>query len=568
DEWDIGPAMAQINAVLEGDPLHPGEAGSASLQLDLPDRIRDVLTEYEEHRLQANVEKHAHILEISVSFSLTTFDRDLQALSSILSEIGEIITTLPSTGDAPETVIGFNLILGTQQTKAEVAKSVSSYDAAVTEIEYVPQNDAPVPPRPTPVKMPTAPEETTSFGKDVKGITRTVRVDIQKLDALMNVVGELIQSKNLLQGSLREMKKTEGLVQFTEELQTPMDTLERKLTELQDGVLDVRMIPIGQIFNRLSRIVRKLSKESNKEIAFVTQGEDTELDKMVIEEIADPLMHIIRNAIDHGIELPEERTGSGKPAKGSIELRAYQKGSHVVVDVEDDGDGIDLGKILAKGLEKGLVAGDDILDEEQILNLIFMPGLSTAQAVSEVSGRGVGMDVVKKNIAALGGMIDIRTEVGKGTCFTISLPITLAIIPALLIACSGQIYGIPLNAVSETLIVSSDEIDTIENREMIKLRDRILPLLRLQEIFRLPAANGKNGKNKFHVVVAGLAEKKIGIVVDNFVDKQEIVIKPIGKILKTMPGIAGATELGNKRAVLVLDVGSLIEEATQGVATA
>jgi len=383
----------------------------------------------------------------------------------------------------------------------------------------------------------------------------------------MNLVGELILSKNMLQRILKEMRQRQGLSTLTGDLQKAVDSLERRLAELQEGVLEVRMIPIGQIFNRLARMIRKLSKSSDKKINFKTSGEDTELDKLVIEDIADPLMHIIRNAIDHGIESPDVRKRLKKPAEGMIRLTAYQKGNHVVVEVEDDGAGIDPEKILKKAVERGLVQEGETPGEEEILKYIFLPGFSTAEKVSEISGRGVGMDVVKKNITKLGGMVDIQTQVGKGALFTITLPITLAIIPALIIRCSDQIFAIPLNAVSENLIVAKNSIQTVEKREVIKLRDRTLSLLRLQEIFGLsplnPESNHSN-KNKTKIVVAGLAEKKIGIIVDDFIDKHEIVIKPIGKTLKKIPGIAGATELGDKRAVLVLDVGSLIEESTQG----
>jgi two-component system chemotaxis sensor kinase CheA len=565
DEFDIDGAMESINSVLNADGSNNGASESPLEQMNVPTRIQEVLTEYEEHRLLENIRQQANIYEIRVTFGLTTFDEDLQNVTKGLSEKGEIITTLPSTGDAPESVIQFNLIVASQEGKGALENIVAFHKGAVSEIEYVKEQ-----PNTSGTEKSadgTASSESVSFGNDVKGLTRTVRVDIKKLDTLMNAVGELTQTKNVLQGRLKEMRKQEGLSSLAGDLQKSTDTLERKIAELQDGVLEIRMTPIGQIFNRLSRSVRKLSKASNKEINFTTRGEDTELDKMVIEEIADPLMHIIRNAIDHGIESPDERKRLGKPAEGTIHLGAYQKGNHVVVDVEDDGDGIDLAKVLSKALEAGLVEKDEMLNEEQILNLLFLPGFSTAEQVSEVSGRGVGMDVVKKNIASLGGMVDIRTEVGKGSCFTINLPITLAIIPALIVRCSEQIYAIPLNAVSETLIVSDDVLETVENKEVIKLRDRILSLLRLQEIFRLPSLNGNGNKDKTHIVVVGLAEKKIGIVVDGFVDKQEIVIKPIGKTLKKIPGIAGATEMGNKRAILVLDVGSLIEEATQGVMT-
>jgi len=562
DQIDISHALSKINDIVKGDKSEETSQKSPLDELSLSSSIIEVLTEYEEHRLLENIKMGCRLFEIWATFDLTTFDQDLQSLTKRLSEIGEIITTLPSTGESPESGIQFNLIVGTVQGEKQVKEIVSIESSEINEIQYTKEDDGPISQAAVqPLEGVVA--EQDSFMNDVKGLTKTVRVDIAKLDNLMNLVGELILCKNMQQRIEKEMKKHEGFTTLSNDLHKSNDLLERKLSELQEGVLEVRMIPIGQIFNRLSRIIRKLSKASGKKINFKTSGEDTELDKLVIEDMADPLMHIIRNAIDHGIESPEDRKRLNKPAEGTIKLEAYQKGNHVVLEVEDDGAGMDVQIILAKAREKGLVQNNEALDEEQILNLLFLPGFSTAEKVSEVSGRGVGMDVVKKNITSLGGMIEIKTEPGKGTQFIITLPITLAIIPALIIRSSDQTFAIPLNAVSENLIVPKDVLQTVEKREVIKLRDRTLSLLRLQEIFQLPSNNG-NGK-KTHIVVAGLAEKKIGIIVDEFVDKEEIVIKPIGKTLKKIPGIAGATELGDKRAVLVLDVGSLIEEATQGV---
>jgi len=566
DQMDITQALSTIDKILHGD--HEEESGKkAGLDdINLSSAILEVLTEYEEHRLMENVRKGSRLFEIKANFDLTTFDQDLQRLTKDLSEQGEIITTLPSTGTSPEAGIQFNIILGALCGEKEIKEIVTNENTTINEIQYLKEGDI------KDLKAEPAPQmekasEQDSFINDIRGLTKTVRVDINKLDNLMNLVGELILSKNMLQRILKEMRQRQGLSTLTGDLQKAVDSLERRLAELQEGVLEVRMIPIGQIFNRLARMIRKLSKSSDKKINFKTSGEDTELDKLVIEDIADPLMHIIRNAIDHGIESPDVRKRLKKPAEGMIRLTAYQKGNHVVVEVEDDGAGIDPEKILKKAVERGLVQEGETPGEEEILKYIFLPGFSTAEKVSEISGRGVGMDVVKKNITKLGGMLDIQTQVGKGALFTITLPITLAIIPALIIRCSDQIFAIPLNAVSENLIVAKNSIQTVEKREVIKLRDRTLSLLRLQEIFGLsplnPESNHSN-KNKTKIVVAGLAEKKIGIIVDDFIDKHEIVIKPIGKTLKKIPGIAGATELGDKRAVLVLDVGSLIEESTQG----
>ncbi len=562
DDLPIDEALSRIEAVLNGDAEGKEETASPLAACNISPSIIEVLTEYEEHRLLANIEQGDHLYKIRIAFDLSTFDQDLQNLTAGLSEIGEIITTLPSTGDSPESGIQFTLIVGSQEAPEKVGSVIAAFESAhLEEIDYASPENSDT--SGADEKVETAQQgENDNFVSDIKGLTRTVRVDITKLDNLMNVVGELIQSKDILKSNVKILRQAEIQAGLANTFHQATETLERKLAELQNGVLEVRMIPIGQIFNRLNRIVRKLSRESGKQIRFVTSGEETELDKMVIEELADPLMHIIRNAIDHGIESPEVRKAQEKPKEGTIELTAYQEGNHVIIEVEEDGAGIDIARIQQKAIDKGLIESGESLNEEEALNLIFLPGFSTAEQVSEVSGRGVGMDVAKKNITTLGGMIDIETELGEGSLFTITLPITLAIIQALIVRCADQVFAIPLNAVTENLIIPQDMIRTIERRAVIKLRDRTLPLIRLQEAFRLPASDD-TPRDKSHIVVAGLAEKKIGIIVDDFIDKQEIVIKSVGQTLKGIPGIAGATELGDKRAVLVLDVGALIEETTQ-----
>jgi two-component system chemotaxis sensor kinase CheA len=306
--------------------------------------------------------------------------------------------------------------------------------------------------------------------------------------------------------------------------------------------------------------VRKLSRDVGKQVELRVHGEETELDKLVVEDLADPLLHLVRNALDHGIEPAEERRLAGKPQQGTIELRAEQRGNHIVLEIEDDGAGIDLELVQETAVRKGLLAPGTAAEERQLLDFLFVPSFSTRGTASQLSGRGVGMDVVKTNVARLGGMIDIETERGVGTRFTITLPITLAIIQALLVGVGGETYAIPLSAILESIRLPRDQIRTVEKREVIRLRDQTLPLLRLSEIFTVPGA-GEGGK--LYVVVVGLAEKRLGLVVDSLRGQQEVVIKPVGSAFRDTPGIAGATELGDKRAILVLDVGALIEEATR-----
>jgi two-component system chemotaxis sensor kinase CheA len=345
-------------------------------------------------------------------------------------------------------------------------------------------------------------------------------------------------------------------------LQKIAQVLDRRVTDLQEGLIEVRMIPIGQVFSRLVRAIRKISKELGKEVNLQISGEETQLDKLMVEELADPLMHMIRNSIDHGIEPREERRKVGKPEIGLIRLSAMQKGNNVVIEVADDGEGIDLARIYQVALKKGLAVENKEYSERDLLNILFLPGFSTKEEVTEISGRGVGLDVVAKNIAKLNGMLDVETQAGRGTRFSITLPITLVIIKALIVTVGSETYAIPLNAVSESLMVTRSEIKTVERREVIYLRDHTLSLLRLEEAFQLSREGPK--PDKIYVIVVGIAEKRVGLVVDAIVGQQEIVIKTVGEFLKGVPGVAGATELGSRKTILVLDVGTLIEEATKG----
>jgi two-component system chemotaxis sensor kinase CheA len=322
--------------------------------------------------------------------------------------------------------------------------------------------------------------------------------------------------------------------------------------------MEIRMIPVGQLYEKMSRIVRKISREQGKKVELRFFGADTELDKLIVEDISDPMMHIIRNAIDHGIESPAKRISLGKEEKGTIRISSYQKGNHVVIEVEDDGHGIDLDKIRTKALQKGLVTDVTSISDRDTLDLIFMPGFSTNDNVNEISGRGVGMDVVRNNIAAVSGMVDIETTKGKGSRFIITLPITLAIIKALIISSAGRTYALPITSVMESLLLTDADIRTVERKEVIQLREQTLPLLRIEKFFS--TSRPEDRPREFYVVVVGVAEKRLGIVVDDLLGQQDIVIKSLGESFKRFKGISGAADLGDQRTILVLDVGGMINE--------
>jgi two-component system chemotaxis sensor kinase CheA len=390
-----------------------------------------------------------------------------------------------------------------------------------------------------------------------------VRVDIRKLDRLMTVVGELVLVKSSLLSTAERLKGAGVDPVLSAELQRASRSLERRLDELQAGILEVRMVPLDQVFEKLVRMVRKLARDVGKEVELQVSGGDVELDKLIVEDLSDPLMHLIRNAIDHAIEPPELRERRGKPPAGQVRLSAAQKGNHVQIVVEDDGAGIDEERIREVAVQRGLATAEAVRDlpRRELMNLIFVPGFSTARQVTSLSGRGVGMDVVKNNIANLSGIIELQTERGRGTRFEITLPVTLAIVRALVVAVAGRTYAVPLNSVLEILEVGARDVRTLSTREVISVRGSTLPLVRLGKLFALP---GVRGPESFFVVVVGLAQERLGIAVDRLVGQQDIVVKPLGAQLHGVRGIAGATDLGDRRTVLVLDVGAIIEDVVSG----
>jgi two-component system chemotaxis sensor kinase CheA len=553
---DMTALTSRIHQVLTKQPARVHDDPFAELTLD--EQTKKSLTEYEEHRLLENVRAGKHILSVEVTFDFSDFDERLRALTSSLVDTGEVISTLPAIPSGNMNGIAFRLLYGSVLDVAAV--QVLAPGAAVTSLRK--EGGAPAAPEPVAVSAPVteaaAPEEELSL----RSLSQTVRVDISKLDHVMNIVGELIIEKTQLEALTRAVALGTGPQQArmtSHELGKIARNLDRKLNELQKSVIEIRMVPVGQIYSKLSRTVRKTARELNKEIELVLRGEDTELDKMMVEELTDPLMHIIRNALDHGIEPAEERRAVGKNPVGRVVLNAYQQGNSVVLDVTDDGRGIDPERIRKVAVKRGVVGEKEVVDQQRAHELMFMPGFSTATEVSEISGRGVGLDVVKKNIQDLKGTIDVITRVGEGTTFRISLPITLAIIQALIVEAGGEKFAIPLTSVEESLRIYTRDIRTVERKEVFTLRDFTLPLLRLADAFGLDDDHDHGPDTKWFIVVTRAGEKTVGLLVNALVRQQEVVIKSIGERLKTIPGIAGATEIGESEIVLVVDVGSLID---------
>ncbi len=392
-------------------------------------------------------------------------------------------------------------------------------------------------------------------------VEQTIRVDVKRLDDLMNLIGELVLGKNRLLKIYDDVEERYEGEQFLEELNQVVSSVSLVTTDLQIAVMKTRMLPIGKVFNKFPRMVRDLSRELHKEIELVISGEETELDKSIVEEIGDPLVHIIRNSCDHGIERPEDRIAKGKPPKGTVQLKAYNEGNHIIIEIVDDGKGLDPDMLKAKAMEKGLISekeADQMSDKEAYM-LIFKPGFSTAAQVTNVSGRGVGMDVVRSNIEKLNGIIEIDSEVDKGTTLKLKIPLTLAIIQSLLVSVQEEYYAIPLASVLETVRITPDEIQSVEGRSVLRLRDEVLSLVHLADLFDVERVFSM-GEHAY-VVIIGIAETKIGLIVDSLIGQEEVVIKSLGEYLKGIEGIAGATIRGDGRVTLIVDVGALMDMA-------
>jgi two-component system, chemotaxis family, sensor kinase CheA len=591
----------------------PSGGAPTAAQYELDPGLLGVLTEYEEHRLRSNIQLGLSLYRIRVLFSLATIDSALDELKAQARPHGEIITYLPTgTGTDIETIeleilmasrapletlrsaivlsnvsieeVGRRAAPSVQAARAvaparpatqaapapavahsgggetgRAPASEGSPHAAAVATDYALDAGAAAAPRAANASLRGAPP-----GRELslRSASQTVRVDIRKLDRLMTIVGELAIVKTAI---ARLTDRARGRLVESRELSIELGrlnrTFERHLAQMQNGILEVRMVPLGQAFDKLARIVRQISRELEKDVSLVVTGADTEIDKLIVEELSDPLMHIIRNAIDHGIEPRDERLRVAKPPVGTIALNAFQKGNHVVIEVEDDGQGMDREGLVAAAVRRRVLSDEEAkeLTEREVLALVFMPGFTTKEVATDVSGRGVGLDVVKTNIAKLGGVVDISSDVGIGTKMTITLPITLAIIHVLLVEIRSHLFAVPLASVEEAILLDERQVRTVEAREVLTVRGASLPICRLARLFGLAEAASPGRRGAF-VVIAQVGTRRLGFVVDDLVGQQDIVIKPLGRSLNGVRGFAGATELGDQRVALVIDVAALIEE--------
>lgn len=451
-----------------------------------------------------------------------------------------------------------------QGVAVEVQAPTAPTDAPAK--QAAPAQPAPAPkpatPAPKPAAKPAAkPADKKDGNAPATNVEQTVRVDVRRLDHLMNLIGELVLGKNRLIKIYGDVEERYDGERFLEELNQVVSSVSSVTTDIQLAVMKTRMQPVGKVFNKFPRMVRDLSRDLKKSIDLVITGEETELDKSIIEEIGDPLIHIIRNSCDHGVESPEDRKAAGKPETGRVDLKAYNEGNHIVIEVVDDGKGLDADMLKQKAIEKGLISEReaDTMSDKEAFGIIFKPGFSTAKVVSNVSGRGVGMDVVKTNVEKLNGIIEIDSEKGVGTVFKLKIPLTLAIIQALLVGVQEEYYAIPLSSVIETVRISQEEIYAIDGKSVLRLRDEVLSLVRLADIFKVDSV--LEAMNEVYVVIIGLADQKIGVIVDYLVGQEEVVIKSLGYYLKGTEGIAGATVRGDGKITLIVDVAGMMEMA-------
>ena len=542
--------------------------------------------DYEAHAMEEAISSGQHVYGATVYIQESCLLKAARAflVFKTLEGMGTIIKSEPEVQDIEDEKFeyDFSLILLTKESIAEVKKAimdVSEVDKAyISEIQKeefiipevkevveekkkeetpVVETSAPVAPAPT-TQAPAGKEkeqkkQPAQSGKPV--VNRSVRVDIEKLDDLMNLVSELIIAKNGLVSSNNADDMTrQNKSGFGEQI----EYLERITTNLHTSVMKVRMVPLESVVNRFPRMIRDLSKKLNKKMELTIIGEETELDRTVIDEIGDPLLHLLRNAADHGLETNEERVALNKPEKGSIILNAFQEGNNVIIEVKDDGKGIDAQKIKEKAINKGTITREqgDAMSDKEIIDLLFRPSFSTAEKISDVSGRGVGLDVVKTKIESLGGDVEVRTTVGQGSNFIIRLPLTLAIIQSLMVEIGHEKYAIPLGSIQTIEDVAVKDVKYVQTKEVIHLRGTVIPLIRLSEVLGADSSKGKD--ENLTVVIVTKGDKLAGFVVDNLIGQQEIVIKSIGKYINNSKMISGATILGDGEVALILDVNTLV----------
>ena len=582
-ENDNEPLIKELNRILNskgqdiGDAQEPAEEKEKEESSASWETIE--LKPEDKQKLSAAAEAGKHVYGIKVSVQESCLLKAARAflVFKAIEELGEVVATDPSTQDIEDEKFDFHfsLIVTTDKSLDEVTaaiKNVSEIAEAVGSDYQIKKDEnvqaseetavvtaqeaAPVvveQPKQPKSETPAAAKQQEKKSSSKQQVNRTVRVDIEKLDVLMNLVSELIIAKNSLVSSATG-SVGDGSTAFNEQI----EYLESVTTNLHESVMKVRMVPIESVVNKFPRMIRDLSKKLNKQMELYMTGEETELDRTVVDEIGDPLMHLLRNSADHGLETTEERIARGKSPVGSIFLDAYQDGNNVVIEVRDDGNGIDADKIREKAIERGFLTEEQALalDDEDVISLLFEPGFSTAKQVTDVSGRGVGLDVVKSKIESLSGEVEVKTKLGEGSTFIIRLPLTLAIIQALMVVVGGEKYAISLGGIQTIEDVDPHDVKTVQSKEVIHLRGSVIPLIRLEEVLDIESQRDPN--ENMVVVIVKKGDKLAGLVIDELIGQQEIVIKSMGKYINKCKFISGATILGDGEIALILDANALI----------
>ena len=569
DVVDVSDLVAKLSSISKGTPAPAAAApagavaptgGADGTDLDLDDIDLDVMKKAKEAGMNM-----FHVKVTLMETCVLKAARSVMVMHA-LDEIGDVIKSIPPAEDLEQEKFerSFDVLVATSSDAEAVQNAVDTVseieDIAVSAVDpdKIGKEAAPAPAAAPAAAVPAAkPAAKKEKGKPAAAPAKkqhqsqSVRVDIEKLDTLMNLMGELVINKVRLE----QIGQTHRLADLMETL----EQMDRVTGDLQNIVMKVRMVPVSAVFNRFPRMVRDVSKELGKEINLTIEGEETELDRTVIDEIGDPIMHLLRNSLDHGVESPDKREAKGKPRTGEVGLIARHEGNNVVIMITDDGAGIDADKIRKKAVEKGMISQSeaDSLDNADAVRLIFLPGFSTAEKITDISGRGVGMDVVRSKIEALSGHVDVETHIDEGSVFKIKLPLTLAIIQAMLVRVQEEMYAIPLTSIDSTINIEPSDIQTVQNKEVIVLRGEIIPIIRMEEALQVP--HTKDSDEHF-VVVVHAGEAKAGIVVDNLIGQQEIVIKTLGNLFAGLKLFGGATVLGDGRVALILDVATMIQQ--------
>lgn len=561
-EMPLEVQQNEVAATYEAAPVSEVDADSPFQNLD--EFELTVLQESKDRNFQ-NFHVHVRLREDCLLKAARVY-----MVFEILEQVGEVIKSNPSVEDLEEEKFeyDFDVLLVTKEAKEDISARIMK----VSEIENVEVNPFLVnqfieskkklrkddaeeqeskQEKPEKAaeneKAPKAQKESKK-----KSVSKTIRVNIDRLDVLMNLFEELVIDRGRLEQISYELNHND--------LKETVERMSRISSDLQNIILTMRMVPIEQVFNRFPRMVRQLARDLNKKVDFQVIGQETELDRTVIDEIGDPLVHLIRNALDHGIEIPEERVKKGKPEQGTLKLKAYHSGNHVYVEIEDDGQGINKDKVINKAVQNGVITREqsESMTDQQIYELIMASGFSTADKISDVSGRGVGLDVVKNTIESLGGSITIESKPGEGSLFSIQLPLTLSIISVMLVEIANERYAIPLSSIIETAIVKKEDIMHAHNKQVIDFRGKVVPLVHLKEVFEVPHDESEQD-DLYSIVIVRKGEKMAGMVVDSFIGQQEIVLKSLGNYLTNVFAISGATILGNGEVALIVDTNALIK---------